>query len=419
MTAVVGILNKQGVAIAADSAVTINGLHNRKVYNSANKIFTLSKYHPVGIAIYNNAQFMGIPWETLIKEFRRHIGDKHFPKLEDYKNHFFDWLAQNRYFIEEANGDILFSDFLSFIQAILNDSLRNKNNSKDNLEGSLIEVLNQYISEEIPKHSKIKSLIGLKVDNVKMVLKTYMPQIVKTLKESTSRDFNENIVTNPLIEAYIEYITHNQFLQFTGLIFTGFGEEELFPRLVPVNVSIVIDNHLRFEEDKLKEGVINYKNNACIRPFAQTDVIDTILQGISPELNNLSANVFGNFLNSFLQEIKSINGMPKEVSKSLDKMNVAGYISKYQQQFGNIISQKYVNPLMGAVAQLSKEDLSEMAESLVYLTYLKRRFTMAEESVGGPVDIAVITKGDGFIWIKRKHYFDPGLNQNFFQKYFN
>ena len=73
MTAVAGILNKQGVAIAADSAVTVSGFQGRKVYNSANKIFTLSKYHPVGIAIYNSAQFMGIPWEILIKEYRNNL----------------------------------------------------------------------------------------------------------------------------------------------------------------------------------------------------------------------------------------------------------------------------------------------------------------------------------------------------------
>jgi len=34
---------------------------------------------------------------------------------------------------------------------------------------------------------------------------------------------------------------------------------------------------------------------------------------------------------------------------------------------------------MDAVSKLSKEDLSEMAESLIYLTYLKRRITFAEE----------------------------------------
>jgi len=32
------------------------------------------------------------------------------------------------------------------------------------------------------------------------------------------------------------------------------------------------------------------------------------------------------------------------------------------------------------------------------------------ETVGGPVDVAVISKGDGLIWMKRKHYFEPGLN---------
>jgi len=74
---------------------------------------------------------------------------------------------------------------------------------------------------------------------------------------------------------------------------------------------------------------------------------------------------------------------------------------------------------MDAVSSLSKEDLAEMAESLIYLTYLKRRITFAEESVGGPVDVAIISKGDGFIWIKRKHYFKPELNQFFFDNYFN
>lgn len=36
--------------------------------------------------------------------------------------------------------------------------------------------------------------------------------------------------------------------------------------------------------------------------------------------------------------------------------------------------------------------------------------------VGGPVDVAVVTKCDGFVWIKRKHYFSPELNPNYFQR---
>ena len=31
---------------------------------------------------------------------------------------------------------------------------------------------------------------------------------------------------------------------------------------------------------------------------------------------------------------------------------------------------------------------------------------------------SLISKGDGFIWIKRKHYFEPELNQQFFSNYY-
>jgi len=49
---------------------------------------------------------------------------------------------------------------------------------------------------------------------------------------------------------------------------------------------------------------------------------------------------------------------------------------------------------------------------------LKRRWSLEWETVGGPIDVAVISKGDGFIWIKRKHYLRPELNPQFFEKYF-
>ena len=74
---------------------------------------------------------------------------------------------------------------------------------------------------------------------------------------------------------------------------------------------------------------------------------------------------------------------------------------------------------MSSIASLSKEDLAELAESLVYLTYLKRRMSFSEESVGGPIDVAIITKGDGFVWLKRKHYFDKELNHDFIHRYLN
>ena len=41
------------------------------------------------------------------------------------------------------------------------------------------------------------------------------------------------------------------------------------------------------------------------------------------------------------------------------------------------------------------------------------------ESVGGNIDVALISKGDGFIWKKRNPYFDPKINPQFFDEKMN
>lgn len=90
MTAIVGILNKQGVALAADSAVTLG--QGEKILLSANKLFTLSKHWPVGIAIFGNAEFLGVPWEVIIKDYRAKRADAKHDTLELFALDFLAYL---------------------------------------------------------------------------------------------------------------------------------------------------------------------------------------------------------------------------------------------------------------------------------------------------------------------------------------
>lgn len=71
MTAEVAILNREAVAIAADSAVTLTGPEGRKIYNTANKLFALSETKPVAVMVYGAGSFGPVPWETVVKEYRR------------------------------------------------------------------------------------------------------------------------------------------------------------------------------------------------------------------------------------------------------------------------------------------------------------------------------------------------------------
>jgi hypothetical protein len=69
--------------MANDSAATVSDGHDNKIYNSANKLFMLSKRHPVSVMVYNNSSLLGIPWETILKMFRERLDDIEFDTLEE------------------------------------------------------------------------------------------------------------------------------------------------------------------------------------------------------------------------------------------------------------------------------------------------------------------------------------------------
>lgn len=74
-------------------------------------------------------------------------------------------------------------------------------------------------------------------------------------------------------------------------------------------------------------------------------------------------------------------------------------------------------PIIENVALLPKDELGTMAEALANLTNFTRRIGLEEETVGGPIDVAVIPKADGFVRIKRKHFFEPELNPRIIAQY--
>jgi hypothetical protein len=64
--------------------IVIMNIRGVKIFPSANKVFTLSKYHPVGVMIYNSAEMLGIPWEVAVKTYREELADESFSHLEEY-----------------------------------------------------------------------------------------------------------------------------------------------------------------------------------------------------------------------------------------------------------------------------------------------------------------------------------------------
>jgi len=63
-----------------------------------------------------------------------------------------------------------------------------------------------------------------------------------------------------------------------------------------------------------------------------------------------------------------------------------------------------------AVDAMPIQDAIELAQFLVELATNASRFWPGTQTIGGPVEIAAITKHEGFKWVRRKHYFSRDLN---------
>lgn len=56
------------------------------------------------------------------------------------------------------------------------------------------------------------------------------------------------------------------------------------------------------------------------------------------------------------------------------------------------------------------QDAIDLADFLVETTKQFTRFLPGAPTVGGPTEVAAITRHEGFKWVKRKHYYPPELN---------
>lgn len=428
MTAVIGILNKNAVAIAADSAVTVSGTNGRKTYNTANKIFMLSKYHPVSIVIYNSANFLSTPWEIIIKIYRDQLKDKSFPTLKDYSDDFFKFLKSRDFFTSEETVSHFTQSFIYFlfedlskmaiskaIESETEDSLITMTAKKRiNLFRKNIIELTKFQIEEVKKEEKLKDFSSL----TRKRFDTLLGKNINDILENEFNEFNTKKIRELFSNLAYECIKSKMFLgPWTGLVFAGYGDNDIYPTTISTRIADVFDKKVRFFTEHIEK--INDANNGSIMPFAQRDVIDTIITGMSPEINETLFTTFNNFLNGYNEHlINLVEKKEPELAKTLKELDTTSICEQFVDEIRSVMEIKHIEPTVSTVSILSKEDLAEMAESLIYLTYLKRRISSDEESVGGPVDVALISKGDGFIWIKRKHYFEKEFNPHFIKNYY-
>lgn len=421
MTSEVVVMNKEAVAIAADSAATLTG---EKIFQT-NKIFTLSKRHPVGIMIYGGSQFMGVQWEIVIKEFRKHIGIKKYDFIEKYTEEFLKFLKSYPPLVEDIDKRIfqqiewisqdIYRNICEDIKREVNEYIENNGEISENSVKEITEAVITEIEEQCKIMPFPESFSAEDADKLKrQYQKVIKGKIFNIFENLPIHDKNESLI-NIAISAYIKVFLLKQS---SGIVIVGYGEKEIFPSFIQIKIFGLLNGTLKKAE--ISKRSINFNLQSMVSSFAQGDMVTTFMEGIDPAIATKYKETFRLLFEEYKSMVLDSFIPPDKKEDAEKKLNQINYevTTKFHNQLDNYIFSNLTRPIIDIVSHLPKDELSEMAESLVNLTSLRRRVSRDQESVGGPVDVAIISKGDGFIWVKRKHYFDSNLNPQFMQNYY-
>lgn len=345
--------------------------------------------------IFGSADFEGIPMETLIKEYRKNADFSLNDNIQLIKDDFLKYLSENTL---ETNLSKKIKYSLFVFKEFFNSQISNFD------EDSFLDYIDSHITNDLPDFVKNLS----EFNNYDVEFEQLIPDYINSN--------HDEIVNN------LKNIFFNSFINGgTGIVIAGFNKNDMFPSYFKFNLCWNENNKIQIFDCKSE---INFNGNAII-PFAQNDVINTFLTGIDDYIKLSFYKYLRSFTQGFTDElINYFNESGKIDDKSLNEVKIIlskcettndKRVDMFIHNFENL-TENFVGEILDSVGSLPKEELANMSESLIHITSLKRKISSDLESVGGDIDVAIISKGDGFIWKKKKHYFDDELNPQFFYK---
>lgn len=416
MTSEICVMNRHAVVLAADSATTVThgygGNKEVRYFKGANKIFQLSEHQPVGMMVFDSADMLKVPWELILKAFRRDLSDKAFNTLEEYAREFFDFLRNNnQLFPREVRLNALASAAREVAISILMVAKESANDPKNGSAAVDALIASRQLTldgTEFPEGLDQHAL-----DEALAALAHQLFQDLSSIANAAALPLPSDeaaLMRLAITEIYKEPGSH---LGSTGLVFAGYGDHDTFPSMLHFQCGGLALNHLICSQ--VDRTVVDYDTPAGINAFAQTSMTDTFVLGFSFDVYSSLNRALGQGLADFAKALSEAVEMDLTQVKNFDSMlSDAG--DAVRETWLEAARLEHNIPMRRVLAVLPIDELAELAETLIKLQSLKEKVTKPSETVGGPVDVAVITRNEGLIWLRRKHYFDADINPRYMKR---
>ena len=417
MTSEVVLMNRQAVAMAADSAVTISGPQYLKTYQSVDKLFPLVDGQPIAVMIYNNAEIMSTPWETVISLYREASRGRSLDTVEAYAEDFMTFLSGNPDLFPADHQDTEFFKHVAVVFTVIAEDFdyqvqRFKEQNSARLKEHLSPIFEFVVGElhadyqRYPDDNPRADLACFPQGMAEQVKRRYrgeIDQLIESLAASLRQDYSGLAISDAtrerLRDIAVFAVTKDAFFEhYTGVVFAGFGARDKFPAMRSYLSSSVILGILKRKQDRAAD--MTSDAGPVVQPYAQDRMIRTFLTGMDQYLRMF---MYGETLKLSMNLVTDVIGRAPGMNEAQRQALFQDYSENnmgfaLREFFKSIDSYQYAvhtRPIYRAIGSLPKRELGETAASLIKLNSFQQKVMHSIETVGGPIDVAVITRNGG------------------------
>jgi hypothetical protein len=426
MTSVIGILNKKGIALAADSAVTRTRSYNNKVTKNGNKMIRLSDVLPICVMLTGNGDFMRTQWDILVRHYRQHRGKIMHATVEACMHDFFRYIADHGLFRdpEYAKNRVRseLESFFNHIENFIDDKYKNRGKdgaitSPRAFQKAFVNELNGWCKRWL-KDGVCPQFHDYTQQNFHEYTKEIFDEYIEQNCYDEDDVFKYGLYPRQILSDLREPLEKSLMIRLTTrrddddamaeLVFSGYGEQQEYPSLVSTVVCEGFDNRVNYHVRPTDIICISDERPTAICPFAQKDVIHSVLRGIhrnfSRQLTNAVKDSFTPQGNDIFIPGEDDNVDFMDFAEKLDEVKTDDLSRNFFRKINRLLDSN-LHQLEKALEDYDLQSMAALAESLIDLTGFHRILTFQQEGVGGPVDVAVISKNDGFTWLNRKSWY--------------
>ncbi len=408
MTSEIAVMNQKAIALGADSAVTLTDGRRVVVRNEQRKLYNLVEGKPVGVMFYGVADIMGHPWDHVIDQYREKYAGATPDTLQAYGASFTAMLDTLRdFFPPESYAEEyrrLLASVYGFVlrRAKLLQHFEPQAAPKELLELAIKQIWRDY--QFRPDGSARADLSCFPAGYATKVQGDYRDVIEEMIGYGFGKSGIGQGAANQLRDIAGWCVVKDLFVEEpTGLVFAGFGAKDRYPVLSTWYVSAIVGGIVKRAE--MGSDSTSNENHSGLYLFADSAATQAFLLGIDSELEYRLYQTLDAVMLAYTDQVVAAFDQvePRKRAAVRDAFTdkVPAWTNIVRNTVGRFQNENYIEPLLSVLGIATRGDLAAMARDLVALNAFKKRILAEEQTVGGEIDVAVISRESGFQWFPK------------------